>query len=194
MAQRRKSAKNLMATLLLSAGVPMITAGDERLKTQLGNNNAYCQDTVMSWVNWELTVHQKDFEDCIAALIHLRKQNPALRPRGFSAFEEDSTPTDLARWYNHSGEIMSGEDWDNSETRILTKYGKHQAADGQISEVLIVINGAEREVEVLLPLELAARKLILVWDSSRERPLEQAIEVSGSTKIDGPAVQLFTLV
>jgi glycogen operon protein len=194
MAQRRKSARNLMATLLLSAGVPMITAGDERLKTQMGNNNAYCQDTVMSWVNWELTAHQRDFEDSISALIHLRKQNPALRPTGFSNFDQATPEAELARWYNSAGEIMSGEDWDNSETRVLTKYGKHLSADGHASEVLIVINGAEELVEVTLPNELAGRKFTLVWDSCLERPLEQGMPVAQTTKLDGPSIQLFTLV
>jgi len=193
MAQRRKSARNLMATLLLSAGVPMITAGDERLKTQLGNNNAYCQDTVMSWVNWDLTAHQSDFEDTISALIHLRRNNPALRPIGFSNFDEATIDSELARWYNISGEIMPEEDWNNSETRVLIKYGKTQSADGSISEVLIVINGVEDELDVQLPIELGGREFHLVWDSALERPMEQPSKVSGSTKLDGPSIQLFTL-
>ncbi len=194
MAQRRKSARNLMATLLLSAGVPMITAGDERLKTQMGNNNAYCQDTVMSWVNWELTAHQRDFEDSIAKLIHLRKGHPALRPSRFSSFDEANKEADLARWFNADGEIMSSEDWDNSETRVLSKYSKHVGQDGTSSEVLIVVNGAEQEIEVKLPIELASRTFTLVWDSSLERPLEQGIATNQSSRLDGPSIQLFTLV
>jgi len=193
MAQRRKSARNLMATLLLSAGVPMITAGDERLKTQLGNNNAYCQDTVMSWVNWELTPHQIDFEDSISTLIHLRRSNPALRPIGFSNFDEASVGSELARWYNIAGEIMPEEDWNNSETRVLTKYGKTLSADGTTNEVLIVFNGVEEVLEVQLPVELVGREFNLIWDSASERPLEQPTKISGSTKLDGPSIQLFTL-
>ncbi|MFM2320986.1 MAG: hypothetical protein RL612_133 [Actinomycetota bacterium] len=193
MAQRRKSARNLMGTLLLSAGVPMITAGDERLKTQMGNNNAYCQDTVMSWVNWELTAHQRDFEDSVAALIHLRRNNPALRPDDFAAFDEAHPDQALARWYNIVGEIMSEEDWNGSETRVLAKYGKSVDPQGNASEVLIVFNGAEELTEVKLPTELAGREFSLVWDSTLERPIEQPVKVAGSTKLDGPSIQLFTL-
>ncbi|MFM6978240.1 MAG: glycogen debranching protein GlgX [Micrococcales bacterium] len=193
MAQRRKSARNLMATLLLSAGVPMITAGDERLKTQMGNNNAYCQDTVMSWVNWELTAHQRDFEDSIAELISLRKAIPALRPDDFAGFDAAHPDQALARWYNIAGEIMTAEDWNGSETRVLVKYGKTVAKDGSISEALIVINGAEESVEVKLPLELVDREFSLTWDSADERPLPQPIKTAGATQLDGPSIQLFTL-
>jgi glycogen operon protein len=193
MAQRRKSARNLMATLLLSAGVPMITAGDERLKTQMGNNNAYCQDTVMSWVNWDLTAHQRDFEDTISALIHLRRSNPALRPTGFSNFDEATVDSELARWYNLQGEIMPEEDWNNSETRVLTKYGKTLNQNGTTNEVLIVFNGVEDELEVTLPLEHADRVFNLIWSSSLERPLDKPLATKGKTKLDGPSIQLFTL-
>jgi glycogen operon protein len=148
----------------------------------------------MSWVNWELTQHQRDFEDSISALIHLRQNHEALRPKGFSNFDEATPESELARWYNSAGEIMTGEDWDNPETRVLTKYGKQLVADGTASEVLIVINGAEASIEVMLPAELSERKFTLVWDSALERPLDQGIAVRGTTKLDGPSVQLFTLV
>lgn len=194
MAQRRKSARNLIGTLILSAGVPMITAGDERLKTQLGNNNAYCQDTVMSWVNWELTPHQRDFEDSVASLIHLRHSNPALRPPHFSNFDEARPESDLARWYNRDGEIMTGNDWDNGETRVLVKYGKHLDETGNTNEILLIFNGAEEEVTVTLPIELADREFLLAWDSAMERPIANPQKVTGVSQLDGPAIQLFTLV
>jgi glycogen operon protein len=191
MAQRRKSARNLMATLLLSAGVPMITAGDERLKSQMGNNNAYCQDTVMSWVNWDLTAHQADFEAQTAALVKLRRANPALRPPGFSNFDSATPESDLARWYNANGEIMSSDDWDGNETRILTKYAKHVSVAGQSNEVLLVINGAEDVSQVKFPDELADRTFEKVWDSTNEKPLTQSQVLTGSTELSGPAIQLF---
>jgi glycogen operon protein len=80
---RRRQAKNLMTTLLLSQGVPMILAGDEFLRTQKGNNNAWCQDNDISWVNWELAERNKDFLWFVRELIALRKRHPALRRRRF---------------------------------------------------------------------------------------------------------------
>lgn len=84
-ALRERRAKNMMATLLLSQGVPMILAGDEFLRTQRGNNNAWCQDNDVSWVNWELAERNKGFLRFVRELIHLRKRHPALRRRRFFA-------------------------------------------------------------------------------------------------------------
>jgi isoamylase len=80
---RRRQARNLMATLLLSQGVPMLLAGDEFLRTQRGNNNAWCQDNEVSWVNWGLAETNADFLRFTRMLIALRKRHPALRRRDF---------------------------------------------------------------------------------------------------------------
>jgi glycogen operon protein len=80
---RRRQAKNLMATLLLSQGVPMLLAGDEFLRTQKGNNNAWCQDNAISWLDWTLKEKNSDFLRFTRELIQLRKRHPALRRRRF---------------------------------------------------------------------------------------------------------------
>jgi glycogen operon protein len=80
---RYRQARNLMTTLMLSQGVPMILAGDEFLRTQKGNNNAWCQDNEISWVNWEFAEKHKDFLRFVRELIWLRKRHPALRRRRF---------------------------------------------------------------------------------------------------------------
>ncbi len=80
---RRRQARNLMATLLLSQGVPMLLAGDEILRTQEGNNNAWCQDNELSWLNWDLATRNADFLRFVREMIALRKRHPALRRRTF---------------------------------------------------------------------------------------------------------------
>jgi glycogen operon protein len=80
---RRRQARNFMATLLLSQGVPMLLAGDEFLRTQLGNNNAWCQDNEISWINWGLAERNADFLRFTREMIALRRRHPALRRRGF---------------------------------------------------------------------------------------------------------------
>jgi glycogen operon protein len=80
---RRRQARNFLLTLLLSQGVPMLTAGDEFLRTQGGNNNAYCQDNETSWVDWTLAERNADFLRFTRELIALRKRHPALRRRDF---------------------------------------------------------------------------------------------------------------
>jgi glycogen operon protein len=80
---RRRQARNLMATLLLSQGVPMLLAGDEFLRTQRGNNNAWCQDNEISWVDWHLAEENADFRRFVKGMISLRRRHPVLRRRGF---------------------------------------------------------------------------------------------------------------
>src|SRR5439155_3669044 len=80
---RRRQAKNLLATLLLSQGVPMLLAGDELLRTQGGNNNAWCQDNDVSWIDWTLAEANADFLRFARKMIALRKQHSALRRRDF---------------------------------------------------------------------------------------------------------------
>ncbi|MCI0377765.1 MAG: glycogen debranching protein GlgX, partial [Gemmataceae bacterium] len=80
---RKRQAKNLFATLMLSQGVPMVLAGDEFLRTQDGNNNAWCQDNAVSWVDWTLTERHSDFLRFTAMMIALRKRHPLLRRREF---------------------------------------------------------------------------------------------------------------
>ncbi len=112
LAVRRRQAANMMATLCLSNGVPMITAGDERGRTQRGNNNAYCQDSAVSWVDWRPDDAWLDVYEITKAALALRKAHPALRQRHW--FEGRPTirggPKDLA-WLHPSGREMQEEDW-----------------------------------------------------------------------------------
>jgi glycogen operon protein len=91
---RRRQAKNLMATLLLSQGVPMLLAGDEFLRSQGGNNNAWCQDNETSWVDWTLAQKNADFLRFVREMIQLRKRHPALRRHRF--FRGTGPGNDLA--------------------------------------------------------------------------------------------------
>ncbi|MFM7152070.1 MAG: glycogen debranching protein GlgX, partial [Gemmataceae bacterium] len=83
LALRHRQVRNLFATLMLSQGVPMILAGDEFLRTQQGNNNAWCQDNDISWLNWDLAHRNGDFLRFAREMIALRKRHPALRRRTF---------------------------------------------------------------------------------------------------------------
>lgn len=83
LALRLRQVKNLMTTLMISQGVPMILAGDEFLRTQKGNNNAWCQDNEISWLNWELAERNKGFLRFVRELIWLRRRHPVFRRRRF---------------------------------------------------------------------------------------------------------------
>ncbi len=112
LALRRKQAANLMATLCLSTGVPMLTAGDERGRTQRGNNNAYAQDNEISWLDWRPNDAWLDLYDITKAALRLRREHPALRQRHFLAGRPTvgGGPKDLA-WIHPEGREMTDADW-----------------------------------------------------------------------------------
>jgi glycogen operon protein len=178
---RHKMMRNLMATLLFSSGIPMVTAGDERAKTQQGNNNAYCQDNVLSWLKWELTEFESNMEQSFAALTRLRSENPSLRPENFGNFEKAVVGNDLIRWYSKTGEIMDDEDWNSSETRIIQRLSEHVGADGGRNLTLLVINGSAEDSEILLPVWESILTFEELWDS--------ALEVSSAERTTLPAGQ-----
>ncbi|MDR3637137.1 MAG: isoamylase [Isosphaeraceae bacterium] len=92
---RRRQARNLIATLMVSQGVPMLLAGDEFLRTQGGNNNAWCQDNATAWVDWTLADENADFLRFVRQLIILRQRHPALRRRTFFTGEFGGQPPDI---------------------------------------------------------------------------------------------------
>ena len=180
---RRKAARNLIGTLLLSSGVPMITAGDERLKSQGGNNNAYCQDNVITWQNWEPNSHQSDFEATVSYLIGLRKQYPALRPRGFSHTLEATPEHDQTLWFSIRGDEMSVDDWHDPESRALQRLSYHLMNDGSKQGLLLVINGAEEVKNVTLPRREGMGSLEVLWDSALELPPKRTILLNPGSKL-----------
>ena len=190
---RFKAMRNLMATLLFSAGVPMITAGDERAKSQHGNNNAYCQDNVISWVNWRLNQDQQNLEETVAFLTKLRRENKVLRPNSFGNFDEATAESDQIRWYNREGEIMPGEEWDDPEHRTLQRFSAHLEPGGSISAMLLVIHGSETATEAKLPTEFENAEYQLLWDSALDLPAEPGnpISAGGAFKLAGASMKIF---
>ena len=109
---RQRQAANLLATLLLSTGVPMITAGDERGRTQEGNNNAYCHDSALSWVDWDPDPRWSHLTALTEQLLALRREHPVLRQRHFFAGRPvgEGTRKDVA-WFRPDGWEMAEADW-----------------------------------------------------------------------------------
>lgn len=125
---RQRSARNLMATLLLSAGVPMITAGDEFGRTQGGNNNAYCQDSPISWIDWTVAEGWTQQLDLVRQLLKLRAEHPLLRPSNWRHHAElrDHLGRSLARsqvaWFTETGLEMGTDSWHDPNRHTLGLY------------------------------------------------------------------------
>ncbi len=127
---RARQRRNLIATLLLSQGVPMLLAGDEVGRTQLGNNNAYCQDNPLSWVNWNLDTEDQHFLEFVRRMIKLRHDHPIFRRRKF--FEGRPIHGDAVKdiaWHNPNGSEMSEVEWNQHFARSLCVYLSGRAID-----------------------------------------------------------------
>jgi isoamylase len=117
---RARQQRNFLTTLLLSQGVPMLLAGDEFGRTQQGNNNTYCQDNELSWVDWGLAEANRDLLEFTRALVELFRQHPIFRRRKFFQGRKirSSGVKDLT-WFRPDGQEMSDEDWQEEYCRCL---------------------------------------------------------------------------
>ena len=123
LALREQTKRNFITTLFLSQGVPMLLHGDELGRTQRGNNNAYCQDTELSWVDWERGREFEHLTDFVMRVSALRREHPVFRRRRFFQGRplRGSNVEDIA-WLQPSGESMTDEDWDNGYAKSLTVF------------------------------------------------------------------------
>src|SRR6185369_9804373 len=159
-ALRMRQIRNFLATLLLSQGVPMLLAGDEIGHTQSGNNNAYCQDNEISWLDWDLDKPRQELLDFSRYLIGIFRDQPALRRRHFFQGRKirGSEVKDLT-WFRLDGKEMTEDDWNNSETRCfvlrlagdaieeLDDRGNRLVGD----TILIVLNAHYEPLPFVLP-------------------------------------------
>jgi glycogen operon protein len=118
---RARQRRNFLVTLFCSQGVPMLLHGDELGRTQQGNNNAYCQDNEISWVDWEHASQEKDMQEFTCALAAFRRSHPVFRRRRFFDRPDGRTggnPGDIA-WLTPSGREMTGDDWNTGYAKAL---------------------------------------------------------------------------
>ncbi|MFY9263749.1 MAG: glycogen debranching protein GlgX [Arcanobacterium sp.] len=164
-AARRKTVRNLMGSLILAAGTPMLAAGDEILKTQGGNNNAYCQNSMISWIDWELDDHQRNMLATTAHLLRLRREHSVLRPTKFYTGADSDEVADL-EWLSAEGERLDDFSWFDPSMRLLQML---RSGHGEDVDALLVINGLPREGEIRLPWG-RGNDYVKVWASEWENP------------------------
>ncbi|MBP7335377.1 glycogen debranching protein GlgX [Niveispirillum sp.] len=160
-AVRHRQARNMLATLLLSQGTPMLTAGDELLRSQQGNNNAYCQDNEVSWIDWPgVGQDERAMTRFVARLTGLRRTHPVLR-RGRFLHGREVSPDGLKdiTWINPQGVEKAAEQWRDGQARCLGlllngRAGPHLAVDGTPSldgVLLLIVNAGEAAADFILP-------------------------------------------
>lgn len=172
-AVRARQQRNMLATLLLSHGVPMMLAGDEINRTQQGNNNAYCQDNELNWVNWELDGEANDLLAFARLLIDLRKRYAVFRTQKFlrGRLNVELGYRDV-EWLRPDGLPMSRQDWHKHYARCITVLLTSDADADVDSEVrgephhfLLLLNSADHPVECVLPAPPKDGHWMLVFDT-----------------------------
>ena len=173
---RQRQMRNMFATLLVSQGIPMICGGDEVMRTQGGNNNAYCQDNEISWTNWDLDDSQQEMLAFVSKMIHLRLSHPVLHRRRFFSGRMPGDPVDKipqAEWFDHTGSIMDMADWQNthafsvmiylngSDIPEVDWYG-NQMVD---NDFILIFNAHYEPIQFTLPDERYGKKWKLVVDT-----------------------------
>ena len=171
-AARHRTMRNLLGSLLVATGVPMISGGDEIGRTQRGNNNTYCQDNELTWFDWDLADWQRDLVATTTRLTEIRRELPALRQRRWALgrpVHEDGS-VDLA-WYAADGVAMDGL-WADPTTMTLQMF-VNGAWMGERS-ALVVLHGGHEATRVTLPTIVGHPAYQLLWDSAWDRPREPA--------------------
>jgi isoamylase len=188
--------RNLLATLMMSVGVPMINGGDEVARTQHGNNNAYCQDNETSWTRWDLSADQRDFLEFSRRLIRIWNENPVLRRRKFLQGRRirGADAADIS-WLGPSGSEMTDEMWNSPHVRSLGMRLNGDAIDeaderGErvVGDTLLVLFNASGEAQpfILPSADTAMRWEILVdttdpWTPARRLRAGERYELQPSS-------------
>jgi isoamylase len=180
---RLRQIKNMVTTLLLSQGVPMIVAGDECRRTQQGNNNAYCQDNEISWFDWNLVAKHKDLLRFVQAMIKFRRQQPTVRREHFlNGHHVDGSGLSDANWFNSHGDEVDWHDDDLSLTCLLKAPGKKDDPEGLGRDVLLMLNANGSPREFSIPTVAKASKWSLFVDTGESSPQDVYPDC------DGPAL------
>jgi glycogen operon protein len=187
LALRQKQKRNMLATLLLSLGTPMLVAGDERGRTQNGNNNAYCQDNEISWLHWEGgTDEDQALTEFVRMLLGLRREHRLFRRSKFLT-GKDIVDVDIkdARWLTPGCREMTPDDWGHPDARCLGlrlfDMGRG-SGDGARSDLFfMMLNANPNAVDFTLPTPLLTGRWKTVFDTARPE-IEEGIATHGGRR------------
>jgi glycogen operon protein len=177
---RKRQTKNMMASLLLSVGTPMIVSGDEVLRTQRGNNNAYCQDNAISWFDWKLVERNSEMLRFTQALIEFRRQQPNVRRAAFltgQVTEEGQLPD--VSWFAPDGHLV---DWGSGLRSLVCVLGTSGLNDPAARNVMILLHAGGESQDFSIPQHLLRFPWRLFVDTSATAPGDVY------PQLDGPAL------
>ncbi|MEQ9550376.1 MAG: glycogen debranching protein GlgX [Coleofasciculus sp. G3-WIS-01] len=199
---RNKQRRNFLVTLMLSQGVPMLLGGDEIGRTQDGNNNAYCQDSEISWFDWDLPEGNASLLNFTRQLIYFRRQHPIFRRRKWFLGRAiyGSSVKDIA-WFNPDGGDMTEDQWLAGYTKAIGIFlnGEEIAARGDEGErvmddsFFLCFNAHYEMIEFTLPPGLQDREWLVVIDTDKPRFIEEEISYTEDKPISVTARSVMVL-
>ena len=201
LALRQRQMRNFLATLLLSQGTPMVCAGDEFGRTQNGNNNAYCQDNEVSWIDWTLDEDQLALAEFFRRLTALFRTYPVLRRSRFfiGQVNPDIDVQDVT-WIDANGSEMKAETWDDDGARCFGMLldGRAQVSGikrrGEDGTLLIVFNAHHDLVEFTLPDCFESSGWSRLFDTNDPALPQQDFEIGAAYEVTGRSTLLFERV
>jgi glycogen operon protein len=198
LALRGRQQRNFLATLLLSQGTPMLLAGDEFGRTQQGNNNAYCQDSPISWVDWSAIGPAGEAQvRFVQRVTALRRALPLLRRNRFLTGEPHENGVKDVTWLAPDGEEMSAAHWDDGATRCFGMLLDGRAPVSSIpkpgtdASLLLVFNAWSDAVEFVLPPTAADEAWIQLVDSALEAQASEAFRAGDTYTVTGRSMLVF---
>jgi len=200
---RRRQVRNLLSTLLLSQGTPMICAGDEQGRTQKGNNNAYCQDNEISWFDWDLDEERRSLLAFTRNLIRLRREHPLLQRATFLAGREiRGVGVRDAVWFRHDGKPMTDDDWSNPSTSSMGVFMPgsglepvdQEGSPQNDDDLLLIVNASAYDLPFTLP-SFVDRGRALAWELSLDTADDAAtesVEPTETTEMKSRSLKMFS--
>lgn len=194
---RAQQKRNFMSTLFLSQGVPMLVAGDEMGRTQGGNNNAYCQDNEISWVNWENA--DKELLEFTQKLIHFRREHPNFRRRRwFQGQPAKGQQLEDIAWFLPEGDEMSEENWSHDFAKSLAVFlnGKGIHSLGAKGERIVddsyyvIFNAFHEAIDYKLPAEKFGKKWKVVLNTADYKADRSVYNAGETVTVEGRTVVL----
>ncbi|SDB73223.1 glycogen debranching protein GlgX [Belnapia rosea] len=197
---RQRQMRNMLATLLLSQGTPMLLAGDEFARSQGGNNNAYCQDNEIGWLNWDIGEEGQALVSFVQRLTALRRTYPMLRRSRFlsGTYNEELDVKDVT-WINANGSEMQDTDWADENTLCFGMLldGRAQTTGikqrGQDATLLLILNSYHDLVEFTLPPSPGGRGWKRLIDTNQPEGKEEVFGFGDAYGVTGRSVLLFVM-
>jgi glycogen operon protein len=197
-ALRKRQQRNLLLTLLLSQGTPMLLGGDEFGRTQRGNNNAYCQDNELSWFDWNWSEEQSKLFSFVKRALQLRRSHPALhRARFFQGRSIMGTGLHDIRWLRHDGAPMTEANWNDPVTRAFGVFLSGRGIDDLDEEgrplvdddLLILINASDIDLDFTIPRLTEVAEGWQVAVDTADDDAEEACAPGSTTRLIGRSMK-----